>query len=94
MEAYWSIGLVKQYYAILHQAYKVIIEDLQGIISKKTVLWIAVKAVNDIADLDGLVSTLLVFGAYPRMHSIDPPAPSIIQRATTIKKDIEQVRKI
>lgn len=69
-------------------------EDLQGIISKKTTLQMAVKAINDTGGLDGLVPTLLVFGAYPHMHSMDPPVPSIIQRAVTIKKAMEEVRKI
>jgi hypothetical protein len=44
----------------------------------------AVKAVNDTAGLDGLVPTLLVYRAYPRMTNLDPSAPSIIDRATTI----------
>lgn len=52
------------------------------------------KAVNNTAGPDDLVPTLLVFGAYPHMHSIDPPAPTIIQRAAAIKKVVKQVRKI
>ena len=54
----------------------------------------AVKSVNDIAGLNGLVPILLVFGAYPRMHSMDPPAPTIIQRAAAIEKAMCEVRKI
>ena len=38
----------------------------------------AVKAVNDTASPDGLVPTLLVYGAYPRISKLDPPTPSII----------------
>jgi hypothetical protein len=34
-------------------------------ISAEAALQMAVKAVNDIAGLDGLIPTLLVFGAYP-----------------------------
>ena len=94
VEAHWSIGLVERYHAVLRRAYKVIMEDLQGIISKETALQMAVKAVNDTAGPDGLVPTLLVFGAYPRMHGMDPPVPTIIQRAAAIEKAIEQVRKI
>jgi hypothetical protein len=33
-------------------------------------LQLAVKAVNDTASPNGLVPTLLVFGAYPRLSSI------------------------
>ena len=44
----------------------------------------AVKAVNDTAGPDGLVPTLLVYGAYPRISNLDPLAPSIIDRAAII----------
>ena len=54
----------------------------------------AVKAVNDTAGPDGLVPTLLVFGAYPRMSELDPPAPSITQRAAAIRKAMEEVLKV
>lgn len=79
MEAHWSIRLVEQYHAVLQRAYKVIIEDLQDIISKKTTLQMAVKAVNNTASPDNLVSILLIFEVYLRMYSIDPPALSTIQ---------------
>ena len=38
----------------------------------------AVKAVNNTAGPDSLVLTLLVFEAYPRIHSMNLPAPTII----------------
>jgi hypothetical protein len=44
----------------------------------------AVKAVNNTASPNGLVLTLLVYRAYPRMTNLNPPAPSIIDRATII----------
>jgi hypothetical protein len=44
----------------------------------------AVKAVNDTAGPDGLVLTLLVYGAYLRMTNLDPSAPSIIDQAAVI----------
>ena len=54
----------------------------------------AVKAVNDTAGPDGLVPTLLVFGAYPRMTETDPPAPSMIQRATAITRAMTEITKV
>lgn len=69
-------------------------EDLQGIIIKKTVFQIVVKAVNNIGGLDSLVPTILVFRVYLRMHSIDPLAPTIIQKTAPIEKAIKQVGKI
>ncbi|KAI0990806.1 hypothetical protein K3495_g17381 [Podosphaera aphanis] len=45
----------------------------------------AVKAVNDTAGYNGLVPTLLVFGAFPRITATDSPTPSTMQRAAAIK---------
>lgn len=53
-----------------------------------------VKVIDDTAGPDGLVPTLLVFGTYPRMHDLDPPSPSIVQRSEAIRKTMEDVRKI
>ena len=44
----------------------------------------AVKAVNDTAGPDGLVSTFLVYGAYLRISNLDSPTPSIIEQAAVI----------
>lgn len=95
VEAHWSIGIVERYHAILRRAYKVIMDDLheEGI-TKDLGLQMAVKAINDTAGPNGLVPTLLVFGAYPRMHSLDLPAPSITKRASAIEKAMEEVRKV
>ena len=54
----------------------------------------AVKAINDTAGPDGLVPTLLVYGAYPRMSNLDPPAPSVIHRAAIIQKAIAEIVKL
>ncbi|KAF1970758.1 hypothetical protein BU23DRAFT_581893 [Bimuria novae-zelandiae CBS 107.79] len=45
------------------------------------IMGMAVKAVNDMAGLDGLVLTLLVFGAYPRMTTELPPSPLMVADA-------------
>ena len=54
----------------------------------------AVKAVNDTAGLDGLVPTLLVYGAYLRISNLDPPAPSITDRVAIIRKAIAKIVKL
>ena len=54
----------------------------------------AVKAVNDTASPNGLVLTLLVFSAYPRMTKLDPPAPSITARAIAIRKAMAEITKL
>ena len=54
----------------------------------------AIKAVNDSAGPNGLIPTLLVFGAFPRMTELNPPAPSIAVRAIVIKKAMNEIAKI
>ena len=54
----------------------------------------AVKAVNDTAGPNGIIPTLLVFGAYPRMTQDSPPSPSIIKRAEAIHKASDEIRRL
>ena len=54
----------------------------------------AVKAVNDTASLNGLIPTLLVYGAYLRMSNLDPPALSITEQVTVIQKVIAKIVKL
>ena len=95
VEAHWSIGIVERYHAVLRRAYRIIMKELKKIgINKEEGLQMAIKAINDTAGPDGLVPTLLVFGVYPRMHDLDPPSPSIVQRSEAIRKAMEEIRKI
>ena len=54
----------------------------------------AFKAINDSAGPDGLIPTLLVFGAYPRMTESNAPSATVILRATALKRAIEEIKKL
>jgi hypothetical protein len=54
----------------------------------------AVKAVNNTAGPNGLVPTLLVYGAYLRISNLGPPTPSITERAAIIQKAIAKIVKL
>ncbi|KAI1007694.1 hypothetical protein K3495_g536 [Podosphaera aphanis] len=54
----------------------------------------AVKAINDTAGPDGIVSTLRVFGAFPRIVKGDAPTPDIMQRAKAINRVMAEVSKL
>ena len=54
----------------------------------------AVKAINNTASPNRLVPTLLVYGAYLRISRLDLPAPSVIERATIIRKAIAEIVKL
>ena len=92
VEAHHSIGRVERYHVPLRRAYMILLKEIPDI-SKEYRLQMAVKAVNDTAGPDGIVPTLLVYGAYPRMSADDPPSASITQRAVAIRHAMADVRK-
>ena len=51
----------------------------------------AVKAINNSAGPDKIISTLLVFGAYPQITKMDALLPSITKRAKAIRAVIKKV---
>ena len=53
-----------------------------------------IKTVNDTAEYNDLVSTLLVFGTYSRIINDDAFSLSIIERAKVIKIIMNEVAKI
>ncbi|KAF1990555.1 hypothetical protein K402DRAFT_303635, partial [Aulographum hederae CBS 113979] len=95
IEAAHAIGLVERYHAPLRRAYQIISSELHDQnISRDTCLQMAVKAVNDTAGYDGLIPTLLVFGAFPRMSHDDPPSLSTTERAAAIRTAMSEVAKL
>ena len=54
----------------------------------------AVKAINNTAGPNGLVPTLLVYRAYPRISNLDPPTPSIIEQVAVIRKAMAEIVKL
>jgi hypothetical protein len=93
VEAHNSIGMVERYHGPLRRVYQIIIVEIPDI-DKDMALQMAFKAINDSAGPDGLVPTLLVFGAYPRMVESDAPSPTVAQRATAIKKAMAEIQKL
>jgi hypothetical protein len=51
----------------------------------------AVKAINNLAGLNGIIPTLLVFRAYPWMTEMDALSLSITKRAEAIRVAIKEV---
>src|SRR3984957_19205193 len=54
----------------------------------------AVKAINNTAGLDGLVPTLLIYRAYPRISNLDPFTPSIMEQVAIIQKVMAKIVKL
>ncbi|EAQ83592.1 hypothetical protein CHGG_09996 [Chaetomium globosum CBS 148.51] len=93
IEAHNSIGKVERYHAPVRRAYEILRKEDPSA-SPELSLQMAVKAVNDTAGPNGLVPTLLVFGAYPRMTHNSAPSPTLQQRAQAIKKATDAVRRL
>jgi hypothetical protein len=64
IKEYNSIKKVKWYYIPLRRIYEIISSELKDV-NKELTLQIAIKAVNNSASLNRLISILLVFSAYP-----------------------------
>ena len=94
VEAHQSIGKVERYHSPLRRAYEIIRSETSGMMTADQALQAAVKAVNDTAGPNGLVPTLLVFGAYPRVTQASPPSATTFERAEAIRNAMREIRKI
>ena len=90
VKAHHSIGLVERYHGPFCQVYTIITAEILGI-KPKLALQMSFKVLNDSIGPNGLVPTLLVFGAYPRMTEIDAHSPTITQRSVAMQKAMEEV---
>ena len=92
VKAHNSIGKVERYYGPLRQAYKILSSELPSA-NKEAILQIAVKTVNDLAGLDSIMPTLLVFKAYSCIIRDFLSSPFITEQAKAIYKAIKEVRR-
>lgn len=95
VEAHQSIGKVERYHPTLRRAYQIICVELKYQNTPKDIkLQMAFKALNDSVGSNGLIPTLLVYGAYPRMTHDSPPSLSISTRAQAIEKAMKEIKRI
>lgn len=93
VEVYNSISKVERYHGLLRRTWDILYVELGGFTSTEAILQMAIKAINDTAGPDGLVPTLLVFGAYPRITTESPISPSTMKRGEAIWKAMVALRK-
>ncbi|RWA03359.1 hypothetical protein EKO27_g11746 [Xylaria grammica] len=92
VEAHWAIGKIERAHGPLRRTYDILKAEIGHRTEKESILQMAVKALNDTAGPNGLVPTLLVFGAYPRVNQDSPPSPDIVRRAEAVKKAMKMLR--
>ncbi|CRK29788.1 hypothetical protein BN1723_003653 [Verticillium longisporum] len=93
VEAHWSIGKVESYHKPIRRAYEILKAESRDT-SLESLLQGAVKAVNDTAGPNGLVPTLLVFGAMPRITANSAPTATQAQRAEAVNKAMAELRRM
>ncbi|KAL2890671.1 putative integrase [Ceratocystis lukuohia] len=91
-EAHHRVGKVERAHTMLKRAFSVMTKENSGA-DQALNLQVAVKAVNDTSSLEGLVPTMLVFGAYPRLKSASAPSPSMTRRARAIKMAMAELER-
>lgn len=80
-----SMTIVERYHSPIRRAYNIIQKECSSM-DREECLQMAVKAINDSVGPDGLVPTLLVFGALPRLGlPTDNPSKSTFQRAVALR---------
>ncbi|PHH68259.1 hypothetical protein CDD82_690 [Ophiocordyceps australis] len=94
VEAHWAVGKIERAHAPLRRAYDILKQELGSTTDSDTILQMAVKALNDTAGPNGIVPTLLIFGAYLRISYDSPPSANIIARAKAIRLAIKAIREI
>ena len=94
VESHHSIGKVERYHAPLRRIYTILKEQLHGEgVDKHMILRMAFKAINDTAGPGGIVPTLLVYGAYPRLTNLDAPSLSVTKRRDALRVATAELRK-
>jgi predicted transcriptional regulator len=84
---------VKRYYIPLCQAFEIIIKELLYV-SKQFVLQIIIKAINNTAGLNSLVSTLLMFGTYLQIATTNTSFLTVTEHGKAIIKAIKQITEL
>ncbi|KAI1003689.1 hypothetical protein K3495_g4514 [Podosphaera aphanis] len=93
MQTLTSIGLVEIYHGPLRRIYNIIISEIPGTVNHLA-LQMTFKALNDLVGPDGLVPTLLVFGAYPRMVERNAPSPTVMERTKALRTAMRELERI
>jgi hypothetical protein len=63
-------------------------------VSKQFVLQITIKAINNTVGPNSLISTLLVFGTYPRIATTNTPFLIVTKHSKAITKAIKQIAEL
>jgi hypothetical protein len=92
IKTHHSIDMIERYHDSFRKVYTIIIAKISDIDSNLT-LQMSLKVLNDFAELNELIFTLLVFETYFRMIEMNAFSLTIIQRFVAMRKVMNEVRK-
>lgn len=92
IEAHHSIDIIKTFHGSLRRIYIIIITEILEI-ELELILQMTFKIINDSADFNELVFTLLMFDVYSQMTNINASLFIVIQKIITMKKAMKEVQK-
>ncbi len=92
IETHHSIDMIERYHDSFRKVYAIIIAKISNIDSNST-LQMTFKALNDFAELNELIFTLLIFEAYLRMIEMNASSSIITQRFVAMRKAMNEIRK-
>jgi hypothetical protein len=90
VEAHNSISKIERYHTPLRRAYNILRSELPYS-SPELCLSLTIKVINNTADLNGLVLTLLIFGTYLRISTASLLSSDIIVRAAAVRKAMKKL---
>jgi len=90
VKAHNSISKIERYHTPLRHAYDILRSELPHS-SPELCLSLTVKAINNTADPNDLILTLLIFETYLRISTASLPSPDIIIRAAVIRKAMKKL---
>lgn len=92
IEAHHSIHLIEQYHRSLSRVYSIITNKISDI-KPNFALLMSFKVIYDLMGQNNVVSSLIVFGAYPRITRPNASSSSIAVHVKAMKKSIDEFRK-
>lgn len=93
VEAANTMSFVERYHDPIRRCYRIVKSECSTL-DEISALQMSVKAVNDSIGPDGLIPTLLVYGAIPRLGlPTDKPSPDMHSRALALRKATESMSR-
>ncbi len=77
VETHQSIVMIQRYHEYFREVYAIIVAKTPEV-NSNSILQMIFKTLNDSIDLDDLILTFVVFGAYSRMTEMNVSSPTII----------------